>query len=118
MRPADCRVSLRFTMAALIHRRLRAPLEDGAVLINPRPSEITALIKRNQAIGAQFDRLGEFPAEYRKSSRLQAALAARVIPNDHKLWLDAPFILSGHQPDLFHPGVWLKNFLLSSIANS
>ena len=27
-----------------------------------------------------------------------------------------PIILSGHQPTLFHPGVWLKNFLLSSLA--
>ncbi len=29
---------------------------------------------------------------------------------------DGPLILSGHQPELFHPGVWFKNFLLSSIA--
>ena len=27
-----------------------------------------------------------------------------------------PLILSGHQPELFHPGVWFKNFLLSSLA--
>lgn len=27
-----------------------------------------------------------------------------------------PFILSGHQPELFHPGVWFKNYLLSSIG--
>jgi hypothetical protein len=26
------------------------------------------------------------------------------------------FILSGHQPQLFHPGVWFKNFALSAIA--
>ncbi|MFN9917551.1 MAG: hypothetical protein ACK53L_33510, partial [Pirellulaceae bacterium] len=29
---------------------------------------------------------------------------------------DRPLILSGHQPELFHPGVWFKNFLLSSLA--
>jgi hypothetical protein len=30
--------------------------------------------------------------------------------------LQRPFVLSGHQPTLFHPGVWLKNFLLDRIA--
>ena len=28
----------------------------------------------------------------------------------------APVILVGHQPDLIHPGVWFKNFVLSSLA--
>ena len=28
----------------------------------------------------------------------------------------SPVILSGHQPELFHPGVWFKNFLLASLA--
>ena len=28
----------------------------------------------------------------------------------------APFVLSGHQPELFHPGVWLKNFTLDRVA--
>src|SRR5205823_5679872 len=27
-----------------------------------------------------------------------------------------PLILAGHQPELFHPGVWFKNFIISSIA--
>ena len=29
---------------------------------------------------------------------------------------DVPFLLSGHQPELFHPGVWYKNFVLGSLA--
>jgi hypothetical protein len=27
-----------------------------------------------------------------------------------------PYILAGHQPQLFHPGVWYKNFVLGGIA--
>jgi hypothetical protein len=27
-----------------------------------------------------------------------------------------PFLLSGHQPELFHPGVWYKNFVLGSLS--
>jgi hypothetical protein len=29
---------------------------------------------------------------------------------------DAPFFLAGHQPSLFHPGVWVKNFALAGLA--
>ncbi|MEZ6135627.1 MAG: hypothetical protein R3C53_12025 [Pirellulaceae bacterium] len=28
----------------------------------------------------------------------------------------APIVMSGHQPELFHPGVWYKNFLLSHLS--
>ena len=28
----------------------------------------------------------------------------------------APLVLSGHQPELVHPGVWYKNFLLGQLA--
>jgi hypothetical protein len=31
---------------------------------------------------------------------------------------DAPLIVSGHQPELFHPGVWSKNFALAVAAKS
>jgi hypothetical protein len=29
----------------------------------------------------------------------------------------APVLVAGHQPQLFHPGVWYKNFLLSALAS-
>jgi hypothetical protein len=31
---------------------------------------------------------------------------------------DSPIIMSGHQPLLFHPGVWFKNFALSALSHS
>src|SRR5262245_43704295 len=105
-------------MSHLVHRLLRAPQEDGAALIDPALKHAAAIIQHNRSLGAQFDRVAWFPSDYRKMARLSAAAAARVIPDDHKRFLDAPFILSGHQPELFHPGVWMKSFLLSSIARS
>ena len=30
---------------------------------------------------------------------------------------DQPIVMSGHQPTLFHAGVWYKNFVLSELAN-
>ncbi len=38
-----------------------------------------------------------------------AATAADVSP---------PLIVTGHQPELFHPGVWVKNFAAAAIARS
>jgi hypothetical protein len=29
---------------------------------------------------------------------------------------DGPLLMAGHQPDLFHPGVWVKNFALHGLA--
>lgn len=31
---------------------------------------------------------------------------------------DGPIVMSGHQPELFHCGVWFKNFLISQLAAS
>ena len=39
--------------------------------------------------------------------------AARAIADNRPL---PPIVLAGHQPTLFHPGVWFKNFALDRIA--
>ena len=33
-------------------------------------------------------------------------------------WIRRPIVMGGHQPDLFHPGVWLKNFVLYAYAQT
>lgn len=35
-----------------------------------------------------------------------------------RLEAGAPLVVSGHQPELFHPGVWFKNFALEALAQS
>lgn len=30
--------------------------------------------------------------------------------------IEVPWIVGGHQPELFHPGVWFKNFVIDAIA--
>jgi hypothetical protein len=52
------------------------------------------------------DRATEYTRQYRDVATTRGA---------HKL-ADTPFILSGHQPQLFHPGVWYKNFVLGGLA--
>jgi hypothetical protein len=39
-----------------------------------------------------------------------------VRPDDVADWIARPVIMGGHQPELFHPGVWLKNAALDAYA--
>jgi hypothetical protein len=100
-------------MTRLAHRRLRAPQEDGAALIDPPLAQVVALIAANRAKLAEFDRRAGFPTGYRATARFELYGQKAWTPQP-----DEPVIMAGHQPTLFHPGVWLKNFLLSSIAQT
>jgi hypothetical protein len=63
---------------------------------------------RNRARELTVKLAEEYTSEYRS-----IAPSASLGP---KLTARKPLIMGGHQPDLFHCGVWLKNFLLSKIA--
>ena len=96
----------------LRYRRLRAPTEDQTALIEPSLSEAKTLVAANRAKALEWDRLSGGPFSIcRREGRFEFLLF---------LWLDSqedrPLILSGHQPTLFHPGVWLKSFVLSRLA--
>ncbi|MGI8980748.1 MAG: hypothetical protein ACR2FY_16090 [Pirellulaceae bacterium] len=97
----------------LRYRRLRAPAEDQSALIEPPLAEIPALVARNQELAKDWDRLSGCAFSFlREHGRW-----------DWLLWhgsdelLSKPFIATGHQPTLYHPGVWFKNFLVSRIAS-
>ena len=100
--------------------RLRAPQEHGRALQIPPLHAGAALIAANRR---RFD---SFPTELdaiREMARGEIVDAA----NQHsRAYLDevpisqplesSPIIVGGHQPQLFHPGVWFKNFALDSIC--
>lgn len=97
----------------LRYRRLRAPAEDQTALIEPPMAEIPAIVARNQELAKDWDRLsGSSFSFLRQEGRW-----------DWVLWhgredsLSKPFIATGHQPPLYHPGVWFKDFLVSRIAD-
>lgn len=96
----------------LRYRRLRAPSEDQTALIEPPLAEIPALVTRNQALAKNWDHLSGFSFSLlREGARWDWLLwHGREAP------LSKPFIATGHQPALYHPGVWFKNFLLSQVT--
>lgn len=103
--------------------RLRAPTGDGALLAVPPLAEVPALLQANAARLAVWDH--DFQG--RPASRLRfevrdqilnsagrylraSGLDTRVVPESSRL------LVTGHQPELFHPGVWIKNFALANLA--
>jgi hypothetical protein len=103
-------------------RPLRASSEDGAVVAEPPLAEAGRLValNRQRLVQLPADLLGRSFAELRQAARQSVLAAARAylqlagepLPPTTGLSL----LMAGHQPDLFHPGVWVKNFALNSLA--
>ncbi|RMG37892.1 MAG: hypothetical protein D6725_08215 [Planctomycetota bacterium] len=102
---------------------LRVPTDSPSVLAVPRIDLAPELVRAHHAWLQRHDRhiLGRPLSELRDWARgaaLQEAyryteeLLQRPLPRK-------PFehvVATGHQPELFHPGVWIKNFAVGHIA--
>lgn len=112
--------------ASTEYRQYRVPRSDGSSLVDPNR---TALLHELSFPSCHSNSSGlEFCGQALESARRQArqevvqrALQYTRSYSDPTLPAIDPeqlpaLIMSGHQPELFHPGVWFKNFLLSSLA--
>jgi hypothetical protein len=104
--------------------RLRAPSSDGALLADP------ALEQAGETLLANASRLNRWDHDFqgRRADRLRAMARVQVMAlakrHHERFGLDWPdvhhqpsrLIVTGHQPELFHPGVWVKNFAVAGIA--
>lgn len=103
------------------HSRWRAPREQGAVLVVPTWQELPALVAHNRE---QLDQLqltiGQVP--YQEARRLawdsiqQATQHWSTWANHPASPLRRPLLMTGHQPELYHPGVWAKNIAIHQLA--
>ena len=106
------------------YRRLRAPQEHGATLELPPLSAVERTWRSNldhiQTI--EQIRIGDVElGTLQQSGRREVVELARRYTGNY---LDVDLsgrtgeriVMSGHQPELFHPGVWFKNFALSKIG--
>jgi hypothetical protein len=110
------------------YRALRAPGGDGQTLVDPAWDALPATVARNREhlSYVQYDVQGRSLADLSRSARQSLAAKAvaytsqyREVPErwKHAAAIEgASFVLSGHQPELFHPGVWYKNFVLGALA--
>jgi len=80
--------------------RLGAPAQSGELLIWPAFEDWPRLLEEN----------------YQRRRAYDFEICDR--PFDEWVRLDnQPVIASGHQPEWFHPGVWIKNALTAELAN-
>jgi hypothetical protein len=101
-------------------RALHAPRQDGSLLAEPSLEHVGALLDRNRRSLDGIDILGRPLNELRRQARESVVTAARdyfqcngePVP----AYGETSLILAGHQPELFHPGVWVKNFVLNGLA--
>ncbi len=108
------------------HRQLRAPREDRSVLFDPPAEQATALLAANRekwkALEASGDALHQQLVRLAREARSELVDQAVAYTSTYRSVATlpdgntAPILLSGHQPNLFHPGVWLKNFALSTLG--
>ncbi|HYT87872.1 MAG TPA: hypothetical protein VEL76_04065 [Gemmataceae bacterium] len=102
--------------------RLRAPREDREVVAEPSLGQVPTLLDDNRRLLAQagVHLLGRPLDELRREARASALHAARAyFTTAGEPLPDAAtdsLLLAGHQPELFHPGVWVKNFALNGLA--
>lgn len=103
---------------------LRSPAGDGAVLAEP------PLPRTSSALDANIDRLRHWDHDFqgRRAGRLRAMARSQVLAlargYHERYGLDIPatpptlgrVVATGHQPELFHPGVWVKNFAVAGLA--
>ncbi|MEM6654205.1 MAG: hypothetical protein AAF596_00230 [Planctomycetota bacterium] len=100
-------------------RRYRAPKQNDQALVDPTDLAGLAEDNRQALATADLDFGGRSLAELSRSAR--GAVAALAYQHTRAYCdLDAPtpgrIILSGHQPELFHAGVWFKNRVLDRVA--
>jgi hypothetical protein len=110
------------------YRSVRAPQGDGQRVVDPPLAAMPQVIADNRELLSRIDydvqgrSLANLSASARRTLVDQAIaytsqyreIAERIRETDSLA--ATPLLLAGHQPHLFHPGVWYKNFVLGSLA--
>jgi hypothetical protein len=105
--------------------RPTAPTVDGELLVEPPFDAWAALARANADSAASwtFGVAGMDARDVRALARAEALAAATGfcarlgIPTRPVEGEPGLIVMTGHQPELYHPGVWAKDFLLQRLAD-
>jgi len=110
--------------AAWNRQRLRVPRADETLLAQPSMHEAEESARRNRSHleNCRVDLQGRTLTQLREWSRRQALAAARTYTAELTGQAvdgqpDELLYVGGHQPALFHAGVWVKNFAIGELAS-
>src|SRR5581483_11969824 len=85
----------------------KAPAEDGRLLLWPEPRELLAdTLANHKSLAAERTPIQNIPlAELRRKQRSWVGIDEAT-----------PMLATGHQTELYHPGVWAKLALINAAA--
>ncbi len=101
---------------------LRAPHDDGGVLVVPPASQLDELLRANLAARRTWNAeihgrsLGQLSQQARQELLVAAAEYSGSCGAAQAPQAPSAVFATGHQPALFHPGVWAKNFAVGNWA--
>lgn len=103
--------------------RLQVSQQDGAVLARPALSDVADLYAHNRELfaGCECEIQGESLSDLRVQTReelldLAVAYTSQIRQEPVTRPSSDGLICDGHQPLLFHSGIWAKNFVLGGLA--
>jgi len=103
---------------------IEVPKGDRDILMVPAARELPGLVHANRELLRTHDyRLsGRSAAEFRDAARHEVMEASGryttslgVSASD---WSGKPVVMTGHQPEFTHPGIWVKNHLAAKLARA
>lgn len=105
--------------------RKPTPTGHGEVLTDPAYPQWAMLVSENAALAKTWDvtiagvPLQRLRREARREATATAAAFSRSlgVPVDDAPADPALLVMTGHQPELYHPGIWVKDFLLQRLAD-
>ena len=115
---------MRSALEDLEFRQLRTPRTSGTALVDPPFEAVAGLVAENlrRRTAYNYDLQGRSLSEVSRQARRELLLEAYRWSAAYRD-VDSPptdpsatIFLAGHQPQLFHPGVWLKSFALGTLA--
>ena len=109
----------------MVHAKPALPAGHGEVLTRPPFEEWAALARANHAAAQawSFSVAGVPASELRALARRESLAAAADFSAKLGVGVAEPgppdglIVATGHQPELYHPGVWIKDFLLQRLAD-
>lgn len=103
----------------------RAPSRDGEALILPSIGSAADLVLENRKRQStwRISICGQEMQHWREAARrdlirdaIRYTSVYRSIDRVADISASSTIVMAGHQPTLFHPGVWFKNFAIDAVA--
>lgn len=114
---------MEFRSSELVRHIWRAPRDHGAAVIAPAWADLKTVWQENLAGFSSWSQspFGLSWSDWRADCRCESLAAAReytanVLGAELPELREGPLFVDGHQPELFHPGVWAKNFAIDRLA--